>query len=63
MISVFHKSILVKPTKSCYDKCLEEGKGGRQCAAECADGDEEGILEIWLKYLGIFVYNLLIILK
>ena len=46
MISVFHKSILVKPTKSCYDKCLEEGKGGRQCAAECADGNGEGILEI-----------------
>lgn len=35
---------LIEPTKSCYDKCLEEGKGGRQCAAECANGDGEGLI-------------------
>ena len=54
--SVFHESILVNPSTSCYDKCLEEGKGGRECAAECADGDGEGISEIRLKNDGIFVY-------
>ena len=48
MILVFRKLNLGKP-KSCFDKCLEEGKGEWRCAAKCADGDGEGILEISFK--------------
>ena len=55
MILVFRKLNLGKP-KSCFDKCLEEGKGEWRCAAKCADGDGEGILEISFKWYDTFVY-------
>ena len=42
IVSIIYVYILLTEDPiSCYDQCIESGKGGRECSATCADNDND----------------------